>query len=63
MISEEAIVRAAQSAQQDRAHLLALLSDVLDSVLGEAPDGAAIAYLSQPLLDAIRCRTSAGEES
>lgn len=57
-VTEDAVIRAAQAVQRDRRGLLALLSDVADSVVTQDQDGGAVLHLSPSLFAEIQRRTS-----
>lgn len=58
VVTEEDVIRAAQTAQRDRRELLGLLSDVADSVVAQTETGGAVAHLAPSLVAEIQRRTS-----
>lgn len=59
-VAESDVIRAAQAVQRDRRGLLALLSDVADSVVAQDQEGGAVVHLSASLLTEIQRRTTRG---
>lgn len=57
-VTDEDVIRIAQAAQRDRRELIALLSDVADSVVTQHPAGGAVAHLNPALFAEIQRRTT-----